>query len=382
MVKANSKALIATEHPGPALCLAYVAKKMMADSTIQMIVGGRDKAVDVFNKHSLPCISFGANASLDVDPSRVSADEILAAYAPDIILTATGQPPALLDKELVAASKRKKIPVIAVTDLWGANQNRFYGHDGMPFIPDKVTAIDAVHKEELLRVGIPEQSIVLTGQPSWSTLYAQRDDFERRRATLRSNYGMDEQTVFILYPSHPNNSLEENGFATRDIDVVDALTLAMHSLTQTSGKRYLLTVRPHPRERMHEKFRDIAALCSQRGVGLLDLQGIHQENVLDIASAADYVAGVFSTTLIEKIYLGGVAFCLQPKTSLTVNPLPPVREGMIPSATSLEDAIALTKNALSDDSWIAEFNQRRDEYLGTATNAVEKIIQLTYQLLR
>jgi hypothetical protein len=293
MDAASAEVLVLVEDPGAANYLAGVPGMLVA----------RGPAAEYLRARG---IDFAA-------PPKT-----LAGCAARLLIAGTSQSADAVGPALIADARARGIPTAAAVDARMNAATRFRGADGNPFAyaADWLLVVDEWTAREYAALGFPRERVVVCGHPQ----------FDRVRATRERFAGLDRQHVrrelfpgarapVIVFAAEPlvgSNRRDESGSSRPEM----ALRWFLAAAEAAAPGAYLV-LRLHPKNEPG----DFAPLLERFDCVERDQDGLR------IAFAADVVAGLTSTYLIEACLVG------TPTLSIVTSPqerhwLPTVEAGV------------------------------------------------------
>lgn len=294
----TKKALIITYQVGCANHLIPIAQELKK-SGVEIIIcssaqsTARWKDYD-YNPHDL-----------HQEMSSAEIDSIVQKEGPDLILTGSNNVYPFEYRFRVAGQKRQ-IPTYTILDCWANYRARFFWNEKLKendqeYLPDTIFVTDQLAKDNLINVGIPEQSITIAGSPYFEYLKENFTVPEMAEGSLVDKTTHTKQKLLFL--SQPIYDLykEELGYNERTVisDLINVLQKAPTS-------RYELTIRPHPRE-------DFAGLTHLvKNLSQQDNIHVSQDgDVNELIKNSDLIMGMSTNSLIEAAVIGKKTLSLQ-----------------------------------------------------------------------
>ncbi len=230
----------------------------------------------------------------------------------DVLLMSTSSNGIDLEKKFTQAARVLAVPSVAVLDLWTNYRSRFANGKGeLAFLPDRIAIMDERARSEMIKVGIPAESLVVTGQPAFDELAAwKRQADPNSRAAIRNAFGVNSDELLVVFGSQPlvathGDDTSRPGHPGFTEDGVAALLGgALDAIALETGRRVVLLVRPHPRE-TEDAHSGLKSDAIRIGVSTAH----HRREVM---LAADLVVGMNSAFLLEATVLGCRTLSLQP----------------------------------------------------------------------
>lgn len=289
--------LVAANDSGGANTLVPVIHELLKEGTaICALLTG--PAREVFKR---------ANISFEEADSLTDAEvgKKIEAFAPTVFLAGTSGG-MQIDKKvfpLVAGN----IPTIYILDFWNNYTSRFSreGSD-LAYLPDCICVMDEQAQKEMIAEGIPEDHIVVTGNPY----------FEHFTEGVTTK-GEDKNR--ILFISQPISMGDYFGFTE-----FEALTDII-SIVSELPEDYCLTIRLHPRDdkQKYSTFLNERVILSTETILESDL------------SRSGLIIGMFSPVLIQSALAGKSVISYEPHLSVP-DPLPTNKSGLTSLAVDTE----------------------------------------------
>lgn len=308
--------------------------------------------IGVLGDHDLHVIAEGAAqaylADRDVDaqdwPGKKSASVLLDDIRPDAVIAGTAENLESRGLDLIDLARLRGIPSASPIDQAANAAHRFRGRSDDPrrHAPDLLFLPDEAAAEAFRKLGFPEFSLAITGNPHHARLAATVDalaavDAADLRERVAPDAGSRPLIVFLAEIGYVVNPEAEdwerefsfsgrNGTAPRAPRMLEELIDALDA----AGMERFLVLRLHPKNSADEFAGTAGAvdLVSQGG------------DPLPLVHAADLVVGL-SGSLLEEAHLMG-------KRCLSILPHPVERDwlqglasGAIPAATNRQELRAM-----------------------------------------
>lgn len=200
--------------------------------------------------------------------SQNQVDEIVEDSKPDAIITGTGHGDSL-DKKFIRAGNKLNIPTFAVLDFWVNYSERF--EDSMP---TKIFVMDETAKQEMIEEGLPEEKIVITGNPFFDT-------FEK----------VEGEGEIISFFSQPFTEIEDS-LGLNEVESLEAIAKIF------AGEK--IKAKLHPKCAKTDKFDHIEGV------------EITEESVEDLIQQSKVVTGLNSMVLFQSCVMGRKVLSYQP----------------------------------------------------------------------
>ncbi|MCB9989398.1 MAG: CDP-glycerol glycerophosphotransferase family protein [Rhodospirillales bacterium] len=236
--------------------------------------------------------------------SNAEALDVLDTHRPDLVLTGTSAAGDTIDRAIIKAAQEKNIPTLSLLDYWLNYQERFADNEGIPLscLPDIIAVMNDDAKTEMIKEGIPEGLIVITGSPRFEKLAQSNNDYENTRKVLAQRYGLAPEKIWVLYLSQPltshfggeQQSIEKLGYTEKDS--INCLLKGMGDLPVQ------VIARLHPREDISNRdlFKNMSAVF------------IQEEEIATLISASDLVTGMSTVALIDAYLMKKPVISIQP----------------------------------------------------------------------
>jgi len=330
--------------PGGANAVAPVIRKLVNDKRVSVSPFAYFQAKAIWKNYSFPF------QNLPDHTTRETTALLLQDLGADLVFVGTSFNHLEFEKLFISAAKSLKIPSLALLDYWSNYTIRFSKRDAdLMFLPDTIAIMDEFTKNEMIRDGFDPGNLVITGQPAFDDLLSLRDSFTgEKKAQIRTGFGCHPGDLLVIFASEPvfagtPKKPEDPGY-TRS-GVIRSLISSLDNIQETTGRKIVLVIRPHPRESI-EDFRDLP--FDDRGTKtriILSTEGRSRE----MLPAADLVIGMTTILLMEACYLGCTVASLQPGLS-GKDPLPSNRLGCSIPIYHEEDIIPILQTLLLDET--------------------------------
>lgn len=276
----NKEALLAFGDPaGAKSVLAYAAKNC---HLFRRIVAVSNRSHDFYGDFDIDVENY----------DKHSAEQWLKVATANILITGTSYPTGI-ELELISAARQACIPSLAFVDHWVNMAKRFEIASSL-VLPDTVCVIDERAKQYAIDDGIPENRIVVSGNPYHAFLrhcksFRSRNDF-------LAEMGLPSVGRYILYVPEPLSVFGADAiYGFNELDVFEILCRVAEPLL---GREEYIIVKAHPNQN-HALFTDHLNLQSHYNV--IYIEG---GNLPDFLYHADCVLGFFSNSLVEASILG------------------------------------------------------------------------------
>ncbi len=268
--------------------------------------------------------AFYTDFKTNVTLANNNYEKIIIEFAPTQIVTGTSYR-SDIEKQFHKLAHTHHIPCYAFIDHWTSMQTRFQQSDGSLIVPDYVWVIDERAKQLAIEACIPENKIIITGNPYHSWLAAWKPTISRE--TFIKNCGKVDPCSHILFfaPDPLSNINGQQQYGFDELSVMKELDSLFDS---NEINNWTLVVKSHPNQNTDKLKQQIQ---SPRKVVLLP------ENT-DTNTAlyyADAVMGFFSNILIEANIMGKNILRYLPQTPAN-DPIGALRLGLTTNARQLD----------------------------------------------
>jgi hypothetical protein len=310
-----SRVFIFSRDPGGANTVIPLVKPLL-ERNHEVLLYGKDVALSKYHQQGLTGIDI--TTAVSTDDADVDLRKLLKELNPDFVITGTSADD-FTEKCLWKICDELTIPSMAIQDQWlnyGIRFSPYTVHEIAdyaanpvhPFLPARIIAPDEHAKSEMIADGLPEERIVICGQPHFETVLATKNELASGE-TLNQLHGLSSDDFVIVFASEPiTKTFGEGGlkyWGYTEITILTALLQALDAAAGELGREVTLIVRPHPKEG-HEHFADILKRCW------------HVRCIIDSTSLpwtlmnrADLVCGMSSMFLIESVILGRPILSIQ-----------------------------------------------------------------------
>ena len=270
--------------------------------------------------------------------------ELIQRKKPDAIITATSAIDST-EKYLWLAAERQGIPSFAILDQWCNYGVRFSPYDTtqltqfandkrFPYLPNFILLMDELAKREAVRDGLPENRLIIVGQPYFETVkkkVASISEDDKRNYRRACNVASD--ALLFIFASEPlsQEQGESGRYGYTEISSFRFLAEGIVSKCRKFNRRATIIIRPHPREQQGNLDNVLSSLPSDVIAMLFD----DQSDVHLAMFASDVVCGMSSMFLIEAAIIGKPVLSLLPGLC-TENPFVLDRLEVVRSITDRE----------------------------------------------
>lgn len=352
------KVLIFARDPGGANAVIPLVNKMK--QRYDVIVYAKHFALKRMQAEQIKCLNIENEVTV-FDENGVF--NFLKKIAPDILITGTSLDD-YTERFLWKAADSLSIFSFAIIDQWMNLGIRFskynytqidlykntYEHS---FLPDKIFVMDDLAKEMIMKEGVPEEKVLVSGQPYFETV--------REKYTNALVYKKKGDVLNIVYVSEPIIQDYDEGDESKlfwgynERTNFENLYVSLTHILKGSSKKVYLTVRPHPRESVDGWKKIISSKINENIILNCDTEN----DSFYILKNADLVCGMSSMFLLE------AAICEVPIISIQIglkqdNPFILDKIGSVKSKLTKEELEADLKNAINGDYYKFDFEIKKN----------------------
>jgi len=218
--------------------------------------------------------------------------------SPQVVITGTSLGDSL-DKELLIWAKQKNIPSISIIEHWSWYKKRF-DLNGELVLPDYIFVNDKTAYYDAKKEGLPEDRLIVAGNPVLEKLYAE-GNVKLNREMLLQKYNLPYNKRVIVFISE---ELASEFNCTDSYLGYDEYVVLKKIIKQLQPTDYLI-IKLHPEER-DDKYSDF---LSNQIITLKNID-IHSLNVI-----ADFVIGMASMLLLELAILRNDVISFRPNAT-------------------------------------------------------------------
>jgi predicted glycosyltransferase len=341
---------------------------------------GKDYALKIFENNGCQAKDIMRSVEAVAGGSILS---FLKKEKPDFIITGTSADDKT-EKYLWQASRELGIGSFAVLDQWinygirfsdyGLADIRTYDNSkSMPYLPSQIMVMDKYAKEEMIREGIPENRIVITGQPHFAELIGKIKG--KNPEQIRNDKALDRDDYVILFISEPiskmymENDDREPYLGYNEKTIIKEFLKVLSGIQPGSNKKLRVIIRPHPKE-------DLAIYDAyiNQYQGALNIEVDQAADPLDLIIISDLICGMASMLMVE------AALCGKPLISIQIglkreDPFILSRRGLVPNVVKAEDLAGLLAKSIKEEHpSLPELDIVRGDAVSVIISNMEKMI--------
>lgn len=257
---------------------------------------------------------------------------------PDLVITGTSLDD-FTERYLWKAAGELGITSYAILDQWTNLGIRFSGYDYTQeeeyekcrlhtYLPSRILVMDTLAKQWLMRDGIEESRIAVTGQPHFDTV---SDRYQKAGRCYDSSFW---NVVFVSEPISKDydGGRKESYWGFNEKTIFFALYKSLVDLSkkQAAGRNIRLIIRPHPREAYNDWGRMAGSLHSEA----VHIEVNTSDDSFAVMKSADLACGMSSMFLLESV------ICQKPVLSIEI--------GLIRKNPFVLDQIGCCRSILSE----------------------------------
>lgn len=265
--------------------------------------------------------------------------DFLKKLNPDLIITGTSLDD-FTERYLWKASEEMRIKSFAILDQWmnpgirfseyTYEQEEIYEkHRRHCYMPYRICVMDELAKTMLIKEGIDETRIAVTGQPHFDTIF---QTYKKAEASYPGD------CINIVFASEPilqdydRNNFENSYWGYNEKSIFFHLYSCLKTIAMDASKSIRIILRPHPRENTETWIETIKPLENKNLRIVID----NKHDSFSILKSADIVCGMSSMFLLEAV------ICKKPILSIEIglcreNPFVLSKLGICPSIMTEEE---------------------------------------------
>lgn len=370
----DKKVLLFSRDPGGANTIIPLVSKL--EQKYEVLLFGKDIALQKYEQNQL---SF---QDIKKEYNNINIDSMksfLKKYNPDFIITGTSADDNT-EKYLWKAGEALDIPSFAILDQWVNYGIRFSKYSVSQaaeyqknkihsFMPTRILVMDKYAKREMLLEGIPEEKILVSGQPYFDCFIEQMEKINQDMVLKCKEIIKSENNPVIVFVSEPickTYGENRNYWGYTEETIFQEFHTALKKVTEQLHQKVKVLIRPHPKEEL-EEWNDRLENTKYISYEIdKDLDG------KVVIKMADIICGMSSMFLIESVLCNKNIISIQIGLKKE-NPFVLDRKGVIKSILSGEELERKMQYFLKGE---------KEQYQWDVPDcAVEKVIQLMEELV-
>jgi len=377
------KVLFAAWHPDGANAIAPVINFLRQEGKVEVRAIAHQYAEPVFVKHGV------AYELLEtfLQDNVVGSAQMLFDFnkgRPDLVVTGTATQSQIyrniLEQQLAVAAKKNGVPCLAVSDCWAEHAKRFsniFTGEQFCFLPDRVTAVDEIALEIMVKEGISKEIIEVTGNPFFDDLPKKAAAFTSEESRqIRQKIGLPVETLVFFAGNAFSDEKDKYGYC--DLDNLKIIVDVLNSLPEEFRESAGVALKLHPRTMRHDED-EVKAILDQavaQGHNIKLVTYIDSQNLI---LASDLVLTAFSTIAIEAVYMDRPCISMQPNL-MGEDCLIVSKKGIIPFGYSEETCRRLLSETIASP-WLRNEMCKKASSFRTDGKATQRVANLVYSVL-
>lgn len=282
-----------SREAGGAEAIIPVIKDLKKEDKLVLIFA-KNYAIKNFKRHNLKIKELKANSYVElVNKLNKFKDKISFVFT-----SATSLPQNdMTEKYLWMWAKEYNILSLAVVDQWQNYALRFSGknkNERLKYQPDFITAIDKFSKKMMIKEGLSEKKIFITGQPAFDDLR----NYKVNKNNIKRKLGYKKGEILIVFISESLKRDVNYGY-TEDQILKDILKTLDEIIIEKKCKIRLI-LKYHP-QNIKEDFKGLDFNLNPN-LKIVEIE--RQISPRDLIFSVDLVIGMASILLAESILLG------------------------------------------------------------------------------
>lgn len=370
------KILIFSRDPGAANCVIPVYKKLQRRKDVQTDLVGKDFALNKYIEAELESKDI---TKLISSINLVSVKEFLKNNKYNLVITGTGTD--FTDRLLWKAANELGIKSIAIIDQWLNYEIRFtfdepgkYKEDSPKIFPTFICAIDEYAKNEMVTKGLPEEKIIVTGQPYFETVMERHISISKeRQIKIREGLLLKENDYIVTLVSEPIVESYADPFCSgyTEFSILTQIIKALSFIVSEDSRQYALVIRLHPRNKKELFDQFLKTVQVPKNIKLIIENKLLSQELIAIS---DIVVGMSSMFLIEAAIVGKQYASVQIGLKIE-DPFVLSRLGISKTILSYDDLVLLFRSAIKDRVVTSKSK------FSVIPNASDRIIELVEKIL-
>lgn len=307
------KILLFSRDPGGANVVASLINSL-TEKEYKVKLFGKDYALTKYEQFEYTGINI-MNSLKEITLESIKI--FLLEEKPDFIITGTSADD-FTEKYLWKCSEELKIPCFAILDQWmnyGIRFSRFsvsqieeYNLNKIhEYLPTKILVMDEYAKQKMIKEGIEECKIEVTGQPYFDYLIKNNNliSSEDILKYKQSKGCSDSDTIIIfateaITKTYLDDSKAQQSIGYTDKSIFNEIYKCIKKLSAKSNKNIKIIIRPHPKDEINNYIEFISKVEEKNIQILIDK---NTDGMIAI-NAADIICGMSSMFLLESAIIG------------------------------------------------------------------------------
>ncbi len=367
--------LAISNDTGVANGLFSCINKFNDDKKLETIVLSEGPSRDVYKSKQIGYNTFN-DFGLDV-VSEEGVDKIMTLERPDLVLTGFSEG-VMLEKYFINNARLRN--TISFTVLEGyTNYLKIVSDNELkhPFkyMPDFICIMDNFVLEEMIKLNFDKNKLILTGNPYFDDLIGLKNGFSKDDLKqIRRELNVDENGYLITFFSQALKKIIDKGsdIPSRGYNELSVLRLLESSLYELNVDNLNLLVKLHPKE---DEESTMTAFSGKLNKVIFNKDYNSRKAMI----VSDLVTGMFSTSLIESVYLDKDTISIQPNI-IVPDTLAMNKTGLILPVYKEEELKSTLMRVVYNNNFKEDLKQKRSS-LGLDGKATERVVNEVYKLL-
>jgi len=369
-MKESKKILAFAREVGGASAIAPVCQAMLQENW-ELLFLAKDKGLDFLKNQNLDCIDF---PSFDVDHLNRLIDRKFQS-SPNLIFTSATSLPTLdmTERYLWKWGRENEILTVGVLDQWQNYGLRFSGpgsNERLAYLPDYILVMDELAKDEMIKEGIPEELIVITGQPAFDKIIEEHKILSSQINKIKNKLQISDNFTVITFVAE---SLKKDFGDRLGYDEQSTLGFLGDVLDEICERnkdlQIYFIIKLHP-ENKYEEFEWALSRWSS-----LKKQIIEKElSSCEVIEISDLVVGMTSIMLVEAILVSKITVSLQ-INSLVDSQLVATKTGAVPFIKDKKIGRQILNSLLLDEKSRKSYLQKELNWK-IKTNGTQRCLEM------
>lgn len=369
-MKESKKILAFAREVGGASAIAPVCQAMLQENW-ELLFLAKDKGLDFLKNQNLDCIDF---PSFDVDHLNTLIDRKFQS-SPNLIFTSATSLPTLdmTERYLWKWGRENEILTVGVLDQWQNYGLRFSGpgsNERLAYLPDYIFVMDELAKDEMIKEGIPEELIVITGQPAFDKIIEEHKILSSQINKIKNKLQIPDNFTVITFVAE---SLKKDFGDRLGYDEQSTLGFLGDVLDEICERnkdlQIYFIIKLHP-ENKYEEFEWALSRWSS-----LKKQIIEKElSSCEVIEISDLVVGMTSIMLVEAILVSKITVSLQ-INSLVDSQLVATKTGAVPFIKDKKIGRQILNSLLLDEKSRKSYLQKELNWK-IKTNGTQRCLEM------
>ena len=358
------KVLVFAREAGGVAAVAPVCR-ILLENDWDLLILSKDNGLAVFESSGFECIDFSFFDAAYL--SSLAKQKFLS--LPDLILTSAASMPGLdmTERYLRQWGSEHSVKTVAILDQWQNYGQRFSGagkDEKLAYMPDYIFVMDELAKDEMITEGIPEDKIIITGQPAFDSILDRNRLSEADCSSIKTDLNLSKTETIVTFAAESLKKDFGNSLGYDEHSTLVCLGNVLEKIcTQNKQLEIYLLIKLHP-ENTYEEFE--WALSKWPLLKMRITKNEHRP--YEVLAISDIVVGMSSILLVEAILAGNIVVSLQ-LDSLVGSKMVATKTGAIPFIRSADEGEKVIRSLLLDDSYRNQYLNNEKTWNIKANNA-------------